>query len=594
MRRCVVVCLLMCLSAAVFAVPSRPPAAEPAGDFAVLGWFVDPPSDPLVSRQWGLSRLSARAARARAGSFPVVVAVLDTGVDLSHPEFAGRVVQGPDFVDGGVVQGDLNGHGTHVAGIVAAAVNGSGVEGLAPEMVLLAVRVLDESGYGDDAWVAAGVDWAVDAGVDVINLSLGSDADHQGLRAAVARAVAADVVVVAAAGNDGPDAPALFPAALPEVLTVTASDSADFPALFSASGSHVALLAPGSMIFSSVPDGGFGWMSGTSQSAPFVSAAAGLLLATFPDWSAVQVRAVLTSSAFPAPDAVGPGFGFGVVDPVASLCGPSTPPGSVVSVPDMVWELPDMVWELPGCCLLPEIGAGLEIPVLPDVPPPFLPVLPPLTVPVLPPSEPWVPPPWLPVWPPDTDAPPESDVPPVSEPVPPAATLPSVPPGSDVPPDPDVPPDLDEPPDPDPPPVLDALPGSDVPPVSGPVPQAATLPGVPPEPVLPPGLAGRGPFTPVGDPSPVPSTLPLPVGDPSPLKLPVSPDPVQPVTFPPLVMARSPIQPQPTSPVTFPPLVMPRSSPAPLPLPSSPVTFPPLVMSLSASSLCSPSRICRW
>ena len=124
MRRCVVVCLLVCLSAAVFAVPSRPPAAEPGGDFAVLGWFVDTPSDPLVSRQWGLSRLSAREARARAGSFPVVVAVLDTGVDLSHPEFAGRVVQGPDFVDGGVVQGDLNGHGTHVAGIVAAAVNG--------------------------------------------------------------------------------------------------------------------------------------------------------------------------------------------------------------------------------------------------------------------------------------------------------------------------------------------------------------------------------------------------------------------------------------------------------------------------------------
>ena len=241
----------------------------------------------------------------------------------------------------------------------------------------------------------------------MINLSLGSDVDHQGLRAAVARAVAADVVVVAAAGNDGPSAAALFPAALPAVLTVSASDLADFPALFSASGSHVALLAPGSFIYSTVPDGGFGWMSGTSQSAPFVSAAAGLLLATFPDWSAAQVRAALTSSAFPAPDAVGPGFGSGIVDPVASLGGPPTPPGSVVSVPDMVWELP-------GCCLLPEVGAGLEIPVLPDVPPPFLPVLPPLTVPVLPPSEPWVPPPWLHVWPPDTDAPPGSDVPPVS------------------------------------------------------------------------------------------------------------------------------------------------------------------------------------
>ena len=136
---------------------------------------------------------------------------------------------------------------------------------------------------------------------------------------------------------------------------------------------------------------------------PFVSAAAGLLLATFPDWSAAEVRSVLTSSAFPALGGASSGFGSGVVDPVASLGGPPTPPGPVVSAPGTVWDRP-------GCCSLPEIGAGPTIPVLPDVPPPFLPVLPPLTVPVLPPSEPWVPPSWLPVRPPELDVPVELDV----------------------------------------------------------------------------------------------------------------------------------------------------------------------------------------
>ena len=558
MRRCVIVCLLVCLSAAVFAVPARTvPDTRPADDagFYVQGWFSGTPPDPLVPRQWGLSRLAAPEARARAGSGPVVVAVLDTGIDLSHPEFAGRVVAGPDFVDGGTVSGDPNGHGTHVAGIVAAAVDGSGVEGLAPGMVLLAVRVLDETGYGDDAWVAAGVDWAVDAGVDVINLSLGSDVDHPGLRPAVARAVAADVVVVAAAGNDGPAAEPMFPAALPGVLTVSASDPADFPPLFSASGSHVDLLAPGAAIFSTIPDGGFGWMSGTSQSAPFVSAAAGLLLATFPEWSAAAVRSVLVSSAFPAPDGTGAGFGFGVVDPVASLGGPPTPPGLSVSVPGIIWELP-------GCCLLPEVGAGPAVPVLPDVPPPFLPVLPPLTVPVLPPSEPWVPPSWLPVWPPEPDMPALPDAAP--EPVVPAEFgVPSV---SDAAPG----PGLSTEPDVAPSPELSV---------------PATAPVVWAQPACPPGPdVSVSPETVDNRPPPAFPPLSLPrVAVPVPpvqLNPPTLPPPVQlnpptlppPVTFPPLVMSA------PSPPVTFPPLVMSAPSPPVVFRPVSRVSFPPLVM----------------
>jgi len=284
---------------------------------------IAPPNDPLYERQWALERIGAPCAWARStGSQAVTVAVVDSGVDLGHPDLVQRVRKdGFDFVDNDDDPRDENGHGTHVAGIIAAALgNGEGGAGLAPGVQILPVRVMSAEGSGSDRAIAAGITYAVDRGARVINLSLGAtlllatpDSSPQVIRA-IRNALAADVVVVVAAGNDFVPLPNAIVGENSAVLVVAASDRDDHKADFSNSGPWVDVTAPGERIVSTMPtyevyltsaalppeerfEQRYDSMSGTSQAAPFVSALAALLLSAHPDWSADQVREAITGYA---------------------------------------------------------------------------------------------------------------------------------------------------------------------------------------------------------------------------------------------------------------------------------------------------------
>ncbi|MGC8780520.1 MAG: S8 family serine peptidase, partial [Anaerolineae bacterium] len=235
------------------------------------------------------------------GYATVTVAVVDTGVSLSHPEFAGRILPGWDFVNSDSDPSDDNGHGTHVAGIIAAAMNnGLGTTGLAPNVSILPVKVLGAAKSGTWANVSLGIRYAADYGAKVINLSLGGTTPSTALLDAIRYAQSKGALVVAAAGNNGSSAP-FYPAYYDEVVAVSATDEYDQYWTISNYGTWVDVAAPGSSIWStywttSNPNG-YGFMSGTSMAAPHVSGLAALIWSVNPTLSPAQVRDIIQSTA---------------------------------------------------------------------------------------------------------------------------------------------------------------------------------------------------------------------------------------------------------------------------------------------------------
>ena len=235
------------------------------------------PSDPDWNLQYGLSNIRApQGWDLSTGSASVTIAILDTGVDLGHLDLANKIVSGHDFVNNDVIAQDDNGHGTHVAGIAAATSdNRLGVAGVSWGGRLMPVKVLDANGTGTFADVAAGMIWATDQGAQVINLSFGGGNSSQVLQDAVNYADSKGVVLVAAAGNSG-NSFVLYPARYPQVIAVAATDFSNLHAGFSNYGPEVDLSAPGESIYST-SIGGYGYLSGTSMSTPFVSGLAAIL-----------------------------------------------------------------------------------------------------------------------------------------------------------------------------------------------------------------------------------------------------------------------------------------------------------------------------
>jgi thermitase len=278
------------------------------------------PDDPLWSYQWGPQALGMPAAwDLEAGNASVKVAVIDSGLDETHPDFAGVPIEnGTDYVDHDSTPEDHNGHGTHVAGIVAAARdNGIGVAGTA-RVTLVPIAVLDQNGQGSCLDVALAVLEAIARGATILNLSL-SCPDYAPLHLAVQAAAQAGALVVAAAGNVGSGCPA-YPAAYPEVLSVAALADATDVASFSCAAPYVELSAPGVNVLSTYPGGVYRNDSGTSMAAPFVSGVAALVKARFPSMDGAAIRARLDATAV---DLGAPGrddeSGYGRVDPVAAL-----------------------------------------------------------------------------------------------------------------------------------------------------------------------------------------------------------------------------------------------------------------------------------
>lgn len=301
----------------------------------------DVPNDPVYAGQWNMAKIKAdQGWTVSTGDANMVIAILDTGIDPTHQEFAGRLLPGYNFVGNNTNTADDHGHGTHVAGIAAATGNNSfGVAGLAWKSPILPVKVLASNGGGYISDLIRGMDFARENGAKVMNISLGSTTSSKALEEAVDRALDADIVVVAAAGNNGTTTNApLYPAALPGVVAVGSTDTQDSRAGYSTTGSFLTVSAPGSAIYSTAKGGGFTTMSGTSMATPHVAGLAVLIRSQNPTLTQAQVfKAIASSSVDLGAPGVDPIYGAGRID-VSMWASPFIPakvPGTSNSPPNL-------------------------------------------------------------------------------------------------------------------------------------------------------------------------------------------------------------------------------------------------------------------
>ena len=285
------------------------------------------PSQPAQVLPWGINMVDAELSWGISTGDGVKIGVIDTGIDLNHPDLAANVVGGKSFVSRSKGYKDDNGHGTHVAGTIAALNNNIGVVGVAPEAWLYGVKVLDRKGSGWMSDVIAGIDWSAANGMQVITMSLGGGGSSS-LQAAVDNAYNQGIVIVAAAGNNA--GAVGYPAAYESVIAVTATDSSNHLAYFSSRGPEAELAAPGVSIYSTYKGGVYSTLSGTSMATPHVTGTVALLLATSPGiyydsnlngkWDPSEVRSKLQDS---ATDLGASGrddyFGYGLVNALKAL-----------------------------------------------------------------------------------------------------------------------------------------------------------------------------------------------------------------------------------------------------------------------------------
>src|SRR5215218_6964267 len=291
-------------------------------------------NDPRRPEQWNLDLIESDAAHATSTGAGAKIAVVDTGVAAGHPDLAGQILPGHDFVEDDGTPQDGNGHGSHVSGIALAATgNGVGISSVAPGARLLPVRVLGDDGSGTSEDVAGGIDWARTNGADIINLSLGSEipiigaAGGDEIDAAIRRALAAGVIVVAAAGNNGVPV-CEQPAATEGLLCVGSIDRRKQRSFFSSFGQGLGVVAPGGStvpvngedILSTVPPDGYEEIAGTSQAAPHVSGVAALLVSKGVTGQAA-VKRILDTATDLGPSGEDPEYGHGLVNARAAVAG---------------------------------------------------------------------------------------------------------------------------------------------------------------------------------------------------------------------------------------------------------------------------------
>jgi len=273
----------------------------------------------------GINRIDAERSTAR--TVYVDIAIIDTGINLSHPDL--NVYKKVSFVKGAKTANDDNGHGTHVAGVAAAKDNDLGVVGVAPDAKLWAVKVLDRNGSGSLSNVIKGIDYVTQnaAEIEVANMSLGCECISTSLNSAITKSVAAGVTYVVAAGNSAKDAQTFSPANHPDVIAVSAIADSDGKcggfgtstsygkddtlASFSNFGSVVDIAAPGVSIYSTYKNGGYATLSGTSMASPHVAGGAALFKASNPLSTPSDVRdSLLSNGSTQSSTCVGNGYGY--------------------------------------------------------------------------------------------------------------------------------------------------------------------------------------------------------------------------------------------------------------------------------------------
>jgi len=256
------------------------------------------PNDPYWSYQWGPAKIEADSAwNITIGSSDLIVAIVDTGIDYTHSDLAANYAPlGYDWVNNDTDPLDDHGHGTHCAGIVAAELNNSvGIAGLA-QVRILAEKIFNSTGYGNDFWAAQGIYHAVAAGAKIISMSFGTYTYSQTLHNAVKYAYDHGVLMVASAGNRGMEVKG-YPAAYDEVIAVSATDSDDDPAVFSNYGPWIDLSAPGVDIYSTLPGNSYGFKFGTSMACPHVTGVGALAWTMFPNFTRDQIWLLLERNA---------------------------------------------------------------------------------------------------------------------------------------------------------------------------------------------------------------------------------------------------------------------------------------------------------
>ncbi len=250
---------------------------------------------PNEKAMWGLSRIEAGTVNESFKGSGVKVAVIDTGIDYTHPDLAANYHGGYDFVNVDTDPMDDFGHGTHVAGTIAAADDGTGFIGVAPDASIYALKALDSNGCGWASDINAAIDWAIVNEMDIVSMSLGGSTDFVSMRKLCQEANDEGIVLVAASGN-GYGCSVSYPAAYGTVIAVSATSVIDNCASFSNIGEEVELSAPGVNIRSTAPGGGYDSKSGTSMAAPHVSGLAALLLSADNTLDTLEVRIILSST----------------------------------------------------------------------------------------------------------------------------------------------------------------------------------------------------------------------------------------------------------------------------------------------------------
>jgi thermitase len=295
--------------------------AEP--NFILMQNEVNGPNDLLYQEnyQWNLPVIGTEQGwNVTRGIEDIEIAIVDTGVDLDHPDLKNRLVKGYNVIDDRSEPDDDNGHGTHVAGIIASETNNNeGVAGMTWFSKIMPIKAMGAKGYGTTFDIAKGIVWAVDHGADVINLSLGNYQPSNVLEEAVRYAFEKNVVMVSAAGNDGSDQPT-YPSAYPEVLSVSAVDYNGNRASFSNYGDYIDIAAPGVYIPSTYFNQQYAALSGTSMAAPHVAGLAALILSANPDLKSSQVIRIIKKSAIDLGDkGKDINYGNGLIDVNSAL-----------------------------------------------------------------------------------------------------------------------------------------------------------------------------------------------------------------------------------------------------------------------------------
>ncbi|MFC3788160.1 S8 family serine peptidase [Paenibacillus sp. GCM10012307] len=248
---------------------------------------------------WGVQQVKAPSAWSRTTGHRIKIGVIDTGVDFNHPDLRNSLNRGINLLNRSELPHDDNGHGTHIAGTIAAANQPKGMIGVAPRATICPVKAFDQNGSAYVSDIILGIDWCVRNRIHIINMSFGMKSRSKSLLNAVTNAYNAGVIIVASSGNDGRRKAIDYPARYPQTISVGATNKLRRIALFSNRGSHIDIYAPGDKIISAWLRGKYNEMSGTSMATSHVSGAIALLLAKNPGLTPYEIKAILKRSMQP-------------------------------------------------------------------------------------------------------------------------------------------------------------------------------------------------------------------------------------------------------------------------------------------------------